>query len=106
MTVDEKRRALTRFCDNFSDCSDCKLHGSKVCRCGFGYGFDNEFDKTGYMTDVEIIGAYDLIFGKTETTIETIGYELDSDDNSITISGVDKISNISIYFKEDNNNGN
>lgn len=104
MTIEEKRRALSRFCDNFSDCSGCKLHGNKVCKCGFGYSFDNEFDKTGYMTDAEIIGAYEMIFGSTET--ETISCELVSDDNLITISGVDKISNISIYFKEDNNNGN
>lgn len=103
MTVDEKRKALSQYCRN--SCLKCVLGNKDVCNCGKGHYFTVKKGDYGYMTDAEIIGAYELVFGPTETiktvtSESTITLESAVPDNSITISGVDKISNISIYFKE------
>lgn len=104
MTVNEKRQALQAHCDKGS-CRRCKLHGREKCSCGYGHMFDRDPTDDAYMTDAEIIGAYEIVFGSTAT--EEFTCELQTvDDNSITIFGVDKIQNITINFKEDKNDGN
>ena len=70
MTVEEKRISLKEYCVKKS-CSECALHGKKVCRCRNNATFDNRrVDESGYISDAEIIGAYELVFGKCE--IETV----------------------------------
>lgn len=99
MTVEEKRQVLSDYCGK-QGCSGCLLQGKKTCCCGLGHGFQEEVDDKGYISDAEIIGAYEIVFGKSEPA--TFSAELETcDDNSITISNVDKIQSISIYFKED-----
>lgn len=107
MTVDEKRKALDEYCDHHGCDEYCPLTGFKTCTCGCGGYFTREPDNKAYMSDAEIIGAYEIVFGHSETIVsesteQTIALDTLVDTNSITISGVDKISNISIYFKEEN----
>ena len=99
MTVEEKRKALIDYCAE-RGCTGCPLHGKNTCCCGWGHGFRAKVEDKGYITNAEIIGAYEIVFGKSEPA--TFSAELETcDDNSITISNVDKIQSISIYFKED-----
>ena len=64
MTIEEKRKALDKFCDGHVTCHDgCPL-GGKVCRCGRGAYFTRGADESSYMTDDEINAAYDIAFGE------------------------------------------
>lgn len=69
MTVEQKREALSRFCAG-RICSACVLMDEKVCRCRNRATFEgHKVGDSGYMSDAEIIGAYEIVFGKNE--IET-----------------------------------
>ena len=89
----KKRKALTDFCYEKDSCEDCPLMGMTVCSCGRGHMFDIRIDNEGYMTNAEVIGAYEIVFGKTEK--ETYA------DSPILITNADKIKRIDFYFKED-----
>lgn len=72
MTVEEKREALSRHCDG-KLCSTCALSGEKVCSCGNGGTFKgHKVGDPGYMSDAEIIGAYEIVFGKNEIETEEL----------------------------------
>lgn len=72
MTVEQKREALARYCGS-KRCSRCVLMGDKVCRCGNGASFEgHKAGDSGYMSDAEIIGAYEIVFGKNEIETEEL----------------------------------
>lgn len=60
MTVDEKRTALSKFCDH-TTCSACDLN-YPMCRCSRGYLFLANPGTEHFITDAEIIAAYDIAF--------------------------------------------
>lgn len=62
VSVGKMRRQLVEYCSH-RWCSDCKLE-SAACRCGRGAYFDIPKDKSGYMTNEEIVDAYNRVFGK------------------------------------------
>lgn len=72
MTVEEKRKALTQYCEG-KPCDECPLCSEKLCRCGNGAFFEgHKVGDKGYMSDAEIIGAYELAFGKDEIETEEL----------------------------------
>lgn len=72
MTVEEKRKALTAYCES-KYCRECSLRDNKVCRCGNGATFeDHVVGSSGYISDAEIIGAYEIVFGKNEIETEEL----------------------------------
>lgn len=89
MTVKEKRKALDLYCDK-TTCEKCVIGGKEVCRCGCGAYFTNPPEDDNGMSDAEIIGAYEMVFGSTETAFGSTETAV-ADNNSITISGIDKI---------------
>lgn len=62
MSVAEMRDRLVAYCYP-RYCGDCKL-GYEACRCGRGAQFNVSKGEDGYMTDKEIVDAYNLVFGK------------------------------------------
>lgn len=73
MTVMEKRSVLAGYCEDSILCSTCLL-GGDVCRCGNGYFFTDSEKSAGYMTDEEIIAAYDIVFSTSpEASIKDSG---------------------------------
>lgn len=56
------RNLLAEYCSRRS-CADCKL-GYAACRCGRGAFFNIKRGDHGYMTDDEIVDAYNKVFGK------------------------------------------
>lgn len=93
-----KRQKLREMCRERLGCLNCPLSDSKKCRCTSPYDFSIEPKKMGYITDAEVIGAYEIVFGEDKP--QSIELEQLNDD-FITISNVNKIQSISIYFKED-----
>ena len=61
--VDVMRDKLAEHCHRIAGCNDCGLSGP-VCRCGRGAFFDIPKGDHGYMTDEEIVDAYNQVFGK------------------------------------------
>lgn len=67
MTINEMRAALDFYCNKRSCYGGCPLSG-EVCRCGRGAYFTGEPGDSAYMTDDEIVAAYDIAFHGTPTT--------------------------------------
>ena len=62
-SIEEMRNKLVGRCHTISSCETCKLH-FPVCKCGCGYFFDCQKGDYGYMTDEEIVDAYNEVFGE------------------------------------------
>lgn len=106
MTVDEKRQALQRHCMSTNTlCNNCALHTKKVCRCGWGAGFiELDPEKSNYMSDAEIIGAYELAFPEQGcTNPEEVCAELAEIKipEKVIINGKVKYLTINFFAKEE-----
>ena len=62
MTVEEKRKKLSEFCELHS-CTACILR-MPVCRCGCDTTFLKKIDNRYEMSDGEIEAAYAVVFPK------------------------------------------
>ena len=80
MTIDEKRDALANFCDSEQTACDYCILSGNVCNCGNGAWFKG--DNT--LSDAEVIGAYEIVFG----------YNNENDEKMII-----NTDNVTIYFK-------
>lgn len=96
MTVKEKRKALDKYCEK-RICADCKLTGKSVCKCGNGYSFAASCGSDQHISDAEVIGAYEMLFGHDDDAYVT-------DDDLIIIKSPSgrMVDNIVINFKEEN----
>lgn len=102
MTVEEKRDALIKYCHNASCINDsCPLQGKTVCTCGCGKTFLNTPDDMDhYMTDAEIVGAYEMVFGqKTEELTESVLGTIHRPD-SVVINGNIEHLTINYFTRE------
>ena len=63
ISVDEMRDKLAKRCKKLDFCDGCTLSGPG-CRCGRGAFFTTMKGDFGYMTDDEIVDAYNRVFGK------------------------------------------
>lgn len=61
--INMMRGKLSEYCHGKQRCSECRLD-APVSRCGCGYFFTIPKGEDGYMTDKEIVDAYNLVFGK------------------------------------------
>lgn len=61
--IEAMRRMLAEHCHGIAGCGDCIL-GGPMCRCGRGAFFVSPKGSNGYMTDEEIVDAYNRVFGK------------------------------------------
>lgn len=76
MTIQEKRKALDKFCDEQGSCMACPLK-SPVCRCGVGTHFLNQnFEGRFEMTGEEIEAAYDIAFPRKADVLDSIDRQL------------------------------
>lgn len=60
--TEEMRSMLVEYCSKKS-CGNCEL-GHTACRCGRGAYFNCPKEDSGYMTDEEIVDAYNRVFRK------------------------------------------
>lgn len=67
MTIEEKRSKLIDFCREQPRCCDCAL-GGNAYKCGVGFAFSIKLGEEGYITDDEIVAAYEIAFPDTEQT--------------------------------------
>jgi len=71
MTIEEARQELDKFCDkHWCKGSDCPLAYAGH-KCGNGFTFMTKPGEDGYMTDDEIVAAYETAFrGSAESISE------------------------------------
>lgn len=72
MDVNEMRRILDKFCEANNCHEGCPLHTGGH-RCGRGAYFTRQIDTVGYMSDDEIIAAYNVVFPARRTGIKDSG---------------------------------
>ena len=63
---------MTQYCEQ-KHCRECPLCGENVCRCVNGATFEgHKVGDSGHMSDAEIIGEYEIVFGKDEIETEEL----------------------------------